>query len=103
MEDDPQMQPIDPAMVRYLRVLVTVLTATMIVGFIVIVGLFVTRFAGQGAPDLPEAITLPEGASPMAFTQGPRWFAVVTEADEILIYDRDTGQLRQTLRIDISR
>ena len=87
MDDDPQMQPIDPAMVRYLRVLVTVLTVTMIVGFIVIVGLFVTRFAGQGAPDLPEVIALPEGAAPMAFTQGSDWFAVVTEADEIEFHE----------------
>ena len=97
------MQPIDPAMVRYLRVLVTVMSVTMILGFIVIVALFVTRFAGGGGPDLPDAIALPEGAAPAAFTQGEGWYAVVTETDEILIYDRASGALRQRVRIDVSR
>ncbi|MFX0545560.1 DUF6476 family protein [Roseovarius sp. S1116L3] len=103
MDEDPQMQPVDPAMVRYLRVLVTVLSATMIIGFIVIVALFVTRFARGADVTLPDAIALPEGAAPAAFTQGDDWYAVVTETDEILVYDRTTGQLRQTIRIDISQ
>lgn len=90
-------------MVRYLRGLITVMSATMILGFIVIVALFVTRFAGGGGPDLPEAIALPEGAAPAAFTQGDGWYAVVTEGDMILIYDRDTGVLRQRVQIDISK
>ncbi|MFX0541436.1 DUF6476 family protein [Roseovarius sp. S4756] len=102
MDEDPQMQPVDPAMVRYLRVLVTVLSATMIIGFIVIVALFVTRFARGADVTLPGAIALPDGTAPAAFTQGDDWYAVVTETDEILIYDRATGQLRQTIRIDIS-
>ncbi len=102
MNEDPQMQPIDPAMVRYLRVLVTVLSATMIIGFIIIVALFVTRFAQGGGVALPEAITLPEGAAPAAFTQGADWYAVVTTDDRILVYERSSGQLRQTIRVDIS-
>ncbi|SEL02251.1 DUF6476 family protein [Roseovarius nanhaiticus] len=102
MDEDPQMQPVDPALVRYLRVLVTVLTATMIIGFIVIVALFVTRFGARTDLTLPEAITVPEGAAPVAFTQSAGWFAIVTDADEILIYDRASGELRQTLRVDIS-
>ncbi|WP_138933592.1 DUF6476 family protein [Roseovarius arcticus] len=103
MDDDPQMQPVDPAMVRYLRVLVTALSATMIIGFIIIVALFVTRFAGAPDVALPDAIALPDGAKAEAFTQGRDWYAVVTEADNILIYDRLTGQLRQTVRIDITK
>jgi hypothetical protein len=105
MDDDPQMQPVDPAMVRYLRVLVTALTATMIIGFIIITALFVTRFAGgpaTGEADvtLPVSITLPEGTKATAFTQGKDWFAVVTADDRILIFDRASGALRQTIRID---
>ncbi|WP_324751673.1 DUF6476 family protein [Roseovarius sp. Pro17] len=102
MNDDPQMQPVDPAMVRYLRVLVTALTATMIIGFIVIVALFVTRFARGSDVSLPDAIALPGDATPVAFTQGADWYAVVTKDDEILIYDRITGQLRQIIRVDMS-
>ncbi|PVA12113.1 hypothetical protein DC366_03240 [Pelagivirga sediminicola] len=99
------MQPVDPAMVKYLRVLVTALTATMIIGFIIITALFVTRFAGSGPVDadvtLPVSITLPDGTDAAAFTQGGDWYAVVTGDDNILIFDRTSGALRQTIRIDL--
>lgn len=99
MDDDPQMQPVDPAMIKYLRALVTALAATMIIGFIIIVALFVTRFTRNTDLSLPQAITLPDGAGAAAFTQGHDWYAIVTDADEILIYDRATGKLRQTIHI----
>lgn len=97
------MQPVDPAVVKYLRRLVTALAATMIIGFIVIVGLFVTRFWGGATTPLPDAITLPQGATASAFTQGPGWYAVVTRDDRILIYDRADGTLRQTIRIETTK
>ncbi|HEY9037806.1 MAG TPA: DUF6476 family protein [Roseovarius sp.] len=100
MDDDPQMQPVNPAMVKYLRVLVTALTATMIIGFIIIVALFVTRFTGGKDVTLPASIALPDGTVASAFTQGGDWYAVVTAEDDILIFDRATGQLRQTIRIE---
>mgnify|MGYP006945885404 CR=1 FL=1 len=87
-------------MVKYLRLLVTILTATMVIGFIVIVVLFVTKFSDAFGPDLPDVITLPDGSEPLAFTQGANWYAVVTKDDQVLIYDRETGVLRQTLQID---
>ncbi len=86
-------------MVRYLRLLVTILTGTMIAGVLVVIFLLVTRFTGQ-PPALPERLTLPDGAQARAFTQGPDWFAVVTEDDRILIYDRVTGSLKQTVVVD---
>ncbi|WP_272005664.1 DUF6476 family protein [Roseovarius sp. ZX-A-9] len=100
MNDTPQPPPIDPGMVRYLRLLVTILTATMVIGFIVIVALFVTKFSDAFGPKLPDVITLPDGSEPLAFTQGSDWYAIVTEDDRVLIYDRETGVLRQTLQID---
>jgi hypothetical protein len=90
-------------MIKYLRRLVTVLSATMIIGFIVLIALFVTRFSGgqpSNLPGFPKAITLPDGATPTAFTQGRDWIAVVTADDRILIYDRASGALRQTILID---
>jgi len=87
-------------MVRYLRLLVTILTATMVIGFIVIVVLFVTKFSDAFGPKLPDVITLPDGSEPMAFTQGSDWYAVVTQDDAVLIYDRETGILKQTLQIE---
>lgn len=89
----------EPANLRFLRRLVTVLTATMIGGVILIIALIVMRFNAP-PPDLPQTITLPGGAKAISFTQGPDWYAVVTDADEILIYDRITGQLRQSITVD---
>ena len=79
--------------------LVTVLTATMILGFLTIVALFVMRFSEMGRVELPDAISLPDGSEASAFTQGDDWFAVVTQDDEILIYSRVTGNLRQRIKI----
>jgi len=93
--------PVSPATLKFLARLVTVLTATMILGLLVIVGLLVTRFWSEpDLPPLPEAITLPEGARATAFTQGEGWYAVVTEDGRILIYDRATGALRQVVDLE---
>jgi hypothetical protein len=88
----------DPGNLRFLRVLVTVLTTVMIGGLLAIIGLLVIRFTSTG-PTLPETITLPDGARAEAFTVGRGWYGVVTTDDRILIFDRDTGALRQTIMI----
>ncbi|WP_299678962.1 DUF6476 family protein [uncultured Roseobacter sp.] len=91
--------PQEPANLRFLRRLVTVLTATMIGGVILIIALIVMRFNAP-PPDLPDSIAVPGGAAAISFTQGPDWYAVTTDANQILIFDRVTGQLRQTIEID---
>jgi hypothetical protein len=99
MNDAPK-EPDEPANLKFLRRLVTVLTGTMIVGVVVIIGLLVMRInAKPAAPALPESITLPDGSTASAFTMGNGWYAVVTTGNEILIYDRDSGELRQTVQI----
>ena len=90
--------PIEPANLRFLRRLVTVLTTVMICGVLVVIGLLVTRL-NRDSPILPQEIALPEGASAVAFTQGPDWYAVVTDRNEIVIFDRLTGRLRQTVQV----
>ena len=97
LPSDPPEIP-EPANLKFLRVLVTILTASMIAGVLVIIALIVIRYNDQRAP-LPETIELPDGTTATAFTQGPDWYAVVTAGDEILIFDRATGTLRQTLKI----
>ncbi len=77
----------------------TLLTVVMIGGLLVITALLVIRFS-QTAPPLPDQITLPEDATAQAFTQGDNWYAVVTTDNRILIFDRMTGALRQTVQID---
>jgi len=101
MSESPQ--PVSPATLKFLARLVTVLTATMILGLLVIVGLLVTRFWTEpdsvALPALPEVITLPAGARATAFTQGEGWYAVVTGDGRILVYDRGTGALRQEVEL----
>lgn len=97
MEDG---QVLDTRTLKYLKALVTILTVTMILGFLTIVALFVMRFGEMARIELPDEIVLPKGVRTTAFTRGDDWFAVVTDADEILIYSRITGNLRQ--RVEIS-
>ena len=84
---------------KYLKWLVTILTVTMIGGVLTVVGLLVMQFGAMNDIPLPDEIELPDGAKAAAFTQGDNWFAVVTEADEILIFSRATGALMQTVTI----
>jgi len=91
-----------PGNLKFLRILVTILTATMIVGLLTVVTLLVMRLSDAPAPllGLPEAMTLPEGAKAQAFTQGGDWYAVVTDQDQILIFDRASGALKQTVDVE---
>jgi ABC-type polysaccharide transport system permease subunit len=89
----------EPSHLRFLRRMVTVLTTVMIVGVVVVIGLLVTRLS-RDTPVLPEAIVLPDGAKAVAFTQAADWYAVVTDAGEILVFDRMTGELRQTVVVE---
>lgn len=79
--------------------MVTVLTTVMIVGVVVVIGLLVTRLS-RDTTVLPSEIALPDGAKPTAFTQAADWYAVVTDQNQILIYDRLTGALRQTISVE---
>lgn len=89
----------DPLNLRVLRILVTVLTVVMIVGLITVVITFVTRFPGGDGVALPDQVTLPEGVRASAVTMGADWYAVVTDEDRILIFDRASGELRQSVEI----
>ncbi len=71
----------------------------MIAGFLVLIAALVIRLNADPLP-LPDRITLPDGVNAVAFTQGADWFAVTTDSDTILIYDRATSQLRQTVIIE---
>ena len=91
-------EPAEPANLKFLRLLVTTLTATMIVGVLVVIALLVTRLRDTG-PSLPAEITLPDGARATAFTQGQGWYAVVTEDNRLLVFNRTSGALVQEVAI----
>ncbi|WP_116598653.1 DUF6476 family protein [Primorskyibacter marinus] len=100
MDDAPKPDEVfeEPANLKFLRMLVTILTGTMIAGLLIIIALVVIRYSDQRAP-LPEAITLPDGTTATAFTQGSDWYAVVTADDRILIFDRANGKLVNTIEV----
>lgn len=89
----------EPANLKFLRRLVTVLTAVMILGLVVLISLVVIRLQTP-ALSLPDALVLPQGETAQSYTQGRGWFAVVTDNNLILIYDAQTGDLRQTVTIE---
>lgn len=98
--DDTPIEGGEPPNLRFLRVLVTVLTGTMIAGLLVIIAVFVIRFPGGGGVTVPEALALPEGVAVAAYTQGAGWSAVVTANQRILIFGAD-GALRQEVAVDL--
>ena len=81
----------------YLRRLVTLLSATMIGGMIILIILFVIRFQ-QDILNVPPEITLHSGVTPIAFTQTRDWYAVVTQENKILLFT-PKGKLFQTVEI----
>lgn len=93
--DDDSMPPL----VIYLKRLVTVMTVVMIAGFLILIYMLVIRLNADPLP-MPDMVTLPAGTTATAFTQGEDWFAVVTSDNEILIYNRGTGALQQTVQLE---
>lgn len=91
--------PVSEGNLRFLKGLVTVLTLTMIGGLIAVFAVIVIRFPSASLPVLPETITLPEGVVAEAVTFGADWIAVVAGA-QILVFDRATGALRQTVTLE---
>ncbi|MCO4825524.1 MAG: hypothetical protein KC451_11790 [Amylibacter sp.] len=97
--DQNSSQIKEPANLRFLRLLVTVLTATMILGLLAIFTVLVMRFSTDASTPLPDTITMPDGTTASTFTQGSDWYAVITTDNQILIFGRTTGDLRQTVQI----
>ncbi|MEZ5778013.1 MAG: DUF6476 family protein [Paracoccaceae bacterium] len=90
-----------PPELRFLKLLVSVLAGTMILGLITIIALLVIRLpaAVTPPPTIPDGLALPDGAQAAAVTAGRGWVAIVTDGEEILIFDAKTGELRQRVAI----
>ena len=101
--DDTPMDEGQKATLRFLKTLVTVLTTTMIVGLIVIIGLIVMRFSAERLAPLPAEITLPAGTTALAVTRAPNWLGVVTDDNRFLIYDLDGKSLLQEIDINVGQ
>ena len=77
-----------PPEIRFLKILVTALTVTMILGLVAIVALLVIRLraAPPVLPELPAAITLPEGARAVSLSFAEGRIVVLTADDRVLVY-----------------
>ena len=80
---------------RFLRLLVSVLAGTMIVGLLVLIVLIVIRFREERTnptpvfPELPSNIALPAGAAPVAITAGAGWYLVMLDDGQALMFATD--------------
>ncbi len=79
-----------------LRRVVVGLALAMGLGITAIAAILWLRLSQPPLPVLPAAITLPAGARAAAVTFARDWTVVVTDAGEILLYDR-AGTLRQSV------
>ncbi len=79
--------------------MVMLLTAVMIGGVLVTFALIVIRLTDR-TPTLPDQVELPDGARAQAVTIGNNWYAVVTDDNRILIFDKTTGRLRQDIPVE---
>lgn len=70
----------------------------MIAGFLALIVTLVVKLSIEPRI-LPDGIALPDHARATAFTQGDSWYAIVTDDERILIFDRDSGALIQTVQI----
>lgn len=82
---------------RLLRALVTGLALVMGVGMIALVALLWVRLGHPVLPDLPDMIALPAGTRADAVTFARDWIVVVTDAGEVLLFDR-SGALRDRVQ-----
>jgi len=97
---DPDADPDLGGHLTWLRRLVTVLTATMIGGIVLIVVLLVIRLNAAPPPlAMPEGLRLPDGGTPAAVTFLPERILAVDAGGMLHVYDRAGGALLQSLSL----
>ncbi|MEO0391523.1 MAG: DUF6476 family protein [Pseudomonadota bacterium] len=96
-DPDPELTP----QLAFLRRLVTVLTATMISGVLLIAALLVIRLMAEPSPlALPEGLALPGGTVPEAVTFTQTRVLIVAGGNQLYVFNRSSGALLQTLALD---
>lgn len=90
-----------PPNLRFLRVLVTVLTAVMILGVITIVALLVIRLGDTARPILvhPEEFTIPEGVNTVGYSIHDGLVIIVGEDSVIRVFEASTRELVQEIQL----
>ncbi|WP_341862306.1 DUF6476 family protein [Gymnodinialimonas sp. 57CJ19] len=98
-EDFPEEDGPLPPNLRFLRMLVTVLTAVMILGVITIVALLVIRLGDNGQPILvhPEVFDIPEGVNTLGYSVVDGYTVIVGDDQVIRVFASDTRELVEQL------
>lgn len=99
MDPAPKEEFVEPANLRFLRRLVTVLTATMIFGLVAIFTVLVIRLQTP-TQVFPDTIALPEGAAIQSLTTADGYLLVVTHDNRVLIYSPDGQTIRQEIALN---
>ena len=84
--------PTEPANLRFLRRLVTTLTATMIVGLLAIFTVLVIRLQSPVAI-FPKITALPEGTQVISVSRSPRELIVIDQNRKIYMLSLDGEKL----------
>ena len=86
-----------PRNLRFLQRLVTLLTVSMILGILTIATLLAFKLRSENI-NFPQTLTLPDGTKPIAFTQTKDLYSIISETNEILIYEND-GTLIKSITV----
>ncbi|SDE16515.1 hypothetical protein SAMN05421538_104205 [Paracoccus isoporae] len=84
---------------RFLKLVVGGLAAGMVAGLAVIALILWVRLGTPPLPELPEAVTLPAGHGAVAITFAGERIIVLTDRDELLVYDL-SGVLQGRVSLD---
>ena len=95
MGEAPENSADLPPNLRFLKALVTVLTATMILGLLAMVAIFVIRLRPAPPPvlPLPDEIALPAGEVAQSVSWGSDFYVVVTESRKVLVFDLQGSEI----------
>ena len=90
-----------PPSLRYLKVLVTVLTAIMIFGVLTIIALLVIRLNDNGRPILvhPELFDLPAGVGTVGYSVVNDYTVLIGDDGVIRVFSSDTRALIEEHRL----
>ena len=83
---------------RFLKTLVAALAVAMVLGLAAIVVILWVRLGTAELPQLPDDVTLPDGATAKAVTFASDRLIVLTESDQVLVYD-GKGALLQSVML----
>ncbi len=101
-EEFPEGDSPLPPNLRFLRMLVTVLTAVMILGVITIVGLLVIRLGDSAQPILvhPEVFAIPDGVGTVGYSIVNGYTVIIGDDGVIRVFASDTQALVDTIDLN---